>query len=112
VIIVPPPPNTFNLIFEKNNVLIIGGDHEGLLIHDVNADAPTYWQQDCPAGYDSRLNLLGVSTVAGNQTVEKVTLNALGVLTAAGLHDVRKTPCSRICPVTFALRTLAGLHGP
>ena len=37
------------------------------------------------AGFDDRLNLLGVSTVAGNQTVEKVTLNALGTLTAAGL---------------------------
>ena len=43
------------------------------------------------AGYDSRLRLLGVSTVAGNQTVEKVTLNALGLLTAAGLHDIRES---------------------
>lgn len=43
------------------------------------------------AGYDSRLRLLGVSTVAGNQTVERVTLNALGLLTAAGLHDIRES---------------------
>lgn len=41
----------------------------------------------CHAGFHSRLNLLGVSTVAGNQTVEKVTLNALGTLTAAGLSS-------------------------
>lgn len=31
-----------------------------------------------------------MSTVVGNQTVEKVTLNALGMLTAAGLHDIRE----------------------
>ena len=42
------------------------------------------------AGYDRRLKLLGVSTVAGNQTVDKVTLNALGVLTATGLRDIRE----------------------
>ena len=44
------------------------------------------------AGYDRRLKLLGVSTVAGNQTVDKVTLNALGVVTAAGLRDTREIP--------------------
>ena len=42
-------------------------------------------------GYHSGLKLLGVSTVAGNQTVEKVTLNALGVLTAAGLSGIGTT---------------------
>ncbi|EIE23541.1 putative tRNA synthetase [Coccomyxa subellipsoidea C-169] len=40
------------------------------------------------AGYDKLLNLLGVSTVAGNQVVEKVTLNALGTLTASGLSSI------------------------
>ena len=49
------------------------------------------------AGYDRRLKLLGVSTVAGNQTVEKVTLNALGVLTAAGLRDIRESRGIRLC---------------
>ena len=39
-------------------------------------------------GYDEMLNLLGVSSVAGNQIVEKVTLNALGTLTASGLSSV------------------------
>ncbi|KAK9808375.1 hypothetical protein WJX73_008616 [Symbiochloris irregularis] len=39
------------------------------------------------AGHSSRLHLLGVSTVAGNQTVEKVTTNCLSVLEAAGLAD-------------------------
>ncbi|KAG1670981.1 hypothetical protein FOA52_014370 [Chlamydomonas sp. UWO 241] len=40
------------------------------------------------AGHDPRLELLGISTVAGNQTVEKVTQNALDVLAAAGLHGI------------------------
>jgi len=34
--------------------------------------------------------LLGISTVAGNQTVDKVTLNALGVVDAAGLQHISK----------------------
>lgn len=42
----------------------------------------------CSTGYDEVLNLLGVSTVACNQVVEKVTLNALGTLTASGLSSV------------------------
>ncbi len=51
-----------------------------------------------PAGYDNRLRLLGVSTVAGNQTVEKVTLNALGLLTAAGLHSIRESSSRHLQP--------------
>lgn len=42
------------------------------------------------AGHNSKLRLLGISTVAGNQTVEKVTVNALGVVDAAGLHHISK----------------------
>ena len=49
------------------------------------------------AGYDRRLKLIGVSTVAGNQTVDKVTLNALGLLTAAGLRDIRELRDSCMC---------------
>lgn len=41
-----------------------------------------------PAGHNSKLRLLGISTVAGNQTVDKVTLNALGVVAAAGLQHI------------------------
>lgn len=44
-------------------------------------------------GYDKLLNLLGVSTVAGNQIVEKVTLNALGTLTASGLSSIGNILC-------------------
>jgi hypothetical protein len=38
------------------------------------------------AGWSARIELLGISTVAGNQTVEKVTRNALDVLHLAGLQ--------------------------
>lgn len=40
------------------------------------------------AGHSPRTDLLGISTVAGNQTVEKVTNNALRVLQAAGLDSI------------------------
>ena len=54
---------------------------------------------DCDPGYDDaaalilaagspRIELLAVTTVAGNQTIEKVTRNALRVMALAGLDDV------------------------
>ena len=42
-------------------------------------------------GHNRKLRLLGVSTIAGNQTVEKVTVNALGVVDAAGLQSISKS---------------------
>lgn len=44
------------------------------------------------AGWYPRVELLGISTVAGNQTVEKTTRNALDVLSAAGLHGIGTAP--------------------
>jgi purine nucleosidase len=40
------------------------------------------------AGYDDKIHLLGVSTVAGNQSIEKVTKNALDILELTGLNDI------------------------
>lgn len=40
------------------------------------------------AGYSPDVLLLGISTVAANQAVEKVTLNALQILDAAGLSQI------------------------
>lgn len=40
------------------------------------------------AGHHPRINLIGVSTVAGNQTIERVTKNALKVLSISGLSHV------------------------
>lgn len=55
------------------------------------------------AGHNSKLRLLGISTVAGNQTVEKVTVNALGVVDAAGLQHISKS-AARVCR-TYAKAT-------
>ncbi|WP_309104750.1 nucleoside hydrolase [Microbacterium sp.] len=52
---------------------------------------------DCDPGHDDAIaimlaagnpaiDLLGITTVAGNQTIEKVTRNALSVCAAAGIH--------------------------
>ncbi|CAK0787850.1 hypothetical protein CVIRNUC_011072 [Coccomyxa viridis] len=62
------------------------------------------------AGYDRRLKLIGVSTVAGNQTVEKVTLNALGVLTAAGLRDIPVAQ-GQAKPLIRAPQICPAIHG-
>ncbi len=54
---------------------------------------------DCDPGHDDAiaillaagnpdLDLLAITTVAGNQTLPKVTRNALAVCTVAGIHDV------------------------
>lgn len=40
------------------------------------------------AGWNSTVQLIGISTVASNQTVEKVTRNALDVLEVAGLSHI------------------------
>ena len=40
------------------------------------------------AGFSRRLQLLGISTVAANQTVDKVTDNALRICEAAGLAHI------------------------
>ena len=60
---------------------------------------------DCDPGHDDalaimycflheRLRLVGVSTVHGNQTVEKTTLNAMRVLTWLKAQDV---PVYQVC---------------
>ena len=40
------------------------------------------------AGFSQQLQLLGISTVVANQTVDKVTDNALRVCEAAGLAHI------------------------
>lgn len=42
------------------------------------------------AGYHPHLEVIGISTVAANQTVEKVTKNALEILSVAGLDRIGK----------------------
>lgn len=76
---------------------------------------------DCDPGHDDALaillaygcptvDLLAITTVAGNQTLDKTTRNARGVCTAAGITGVQVAAgCDR--PLTRELRTAAHVHG-
>jgi inosine-uridine nucleoside N-ribohydrolase len=56
------------------------------------------------------IELLGVTTVAGNQTVEKTTLNALRVATMAGARDLKIAKgCGK--PLVRDLHTAPEMHG-
>lgn len=76
---------------------------------------------DCDPGHDDavalllahadpRIDLLAVTTIGGNQTLEKVTRNALGVLTLIGCTDV---PVAAGCtqPLVREMRVAADIHG-
>jgi len=76
---------------------------------------------DCDPGHDDaialmlalaspELQLLGVSTVAGNQTVEKTTANALRVLEHLGRGDVA-VAAGAPRPLLRDPRVAAGVHG-
>jgi purine nucleosidase len=76
---------------------------------------------DCDPGHDDalalllavgdpRLRLLGVTTVAGNQTLDKTTANALKILALAGVADVPVAAgCDR--PLVGELTVAADIHG-
>jgi purine nucleosidase len=62
------------------------------------------------AAGDPRLDLRAITTVAGNQTLEKTTLNARRVCTVAGITDVPiAAGCDR--PLHGELRTAPEVHG-
>lgn len=74
---------------------------------------------DCDPGHDDaiaillaarHLDLVGITTVFGNQTVEKTTLNALKVLTIAGLTSI---PVAKGCgrPLVGEAPLAADVHG-
>ena len=77
---------------------------------------------DCDPGHDDalalllavgdpRLRLLGVTTVAGNQTLDKTTRNALRILALAGVDDVPVAAgCDR--PLVGDLSVAEDIHGP
>lgn len=44
------------------------------------------------AGHSPALNLLGISTVGGNQSLDKTTYNALQVLHVGGLENITVVP--------------------
>ncbi|GIF26321.1 pyrimidine-specific ribonucleoside hydrolase RihA [Paractinoplanes tereljensis] len=62
------------------------------------------------AAGDARVRLLGVTTVAGNQTLEKTTRNALKMLALAGVADVPVAAgCDR--PLVGELTVAEDIHG-
>jgi purine nucleosidase/pyrimidine-specific ribonucleoside hydrolase len=62
------------------------------------------------AAGDARLRLLGVTTVAGNQTLDKTTRNALRILALAGVTDVPVAAgCDR--PLAGELNVAEDIHG-
>lgn len=72
------------------------------------------------AGHSPGVHLLGISTVAGNQTLPKVTQNALDVLSAAALDHVDVVagqakpllrPSPLLCPQIHGDSGLDGPHG-
>jgi inosine-uridine nucleoside N-ribohydrolase len=76
---------------------------------------------DCDPGYDDAIAILlalaspevelrAVTTVAGNQTLEKTTRNALKVLELAGRSDI-PLAAGADAPLRRQLRTAADVHG-
>jgi purine nucleosidase/pyrimidine-specific ribonucleoside hydrolase len=59
---------------------------------------------------DPRLELLGITTVAGNQTLDKCTLNARRMCTVAGITDV-PIAAGSAQPLVRPLRVAADVHG-
>lgn len=82
---------------------------------------PTRVILDCDPGHDDALaillahgrpeiDLVAITTVAGNQTLDKTSLNARRICTAAGIHAVPiAAGCDR--PLVRELVTAAHIHG-
>lgn len=76
---------------------------------------------DCDPGHDDavalllahadpRIDLVAVTTIGGNQTLEKVTRNTLGILTLIGCTDVPVAAgCTR--PLLRPVQVAAAIHG-
>ena len=76
---------------------------------------------DCDPGHDDAvammlawgnpsIELLGVTTVGGNQTLDKVTRNALSVATVVGMHDVPIAAGCRL-PLVRPVELAPDVHG-
>ena len=76
---------------------------------------------DCDPGHDDAvammlawgnpsIELLGITTVGGNQTLDKVTRNALSVATVVGMHDVPIAAGCRL-PLVRPVEIAPDVHG-
>ena len=75
---------------------------------------------DCDPGHDdafaimlaaAHLDLLGITTIGGNCSLENVTKNALKVLEVIGREDIKVYP-GHSCPLVAPLVTAPQFHGP
>ncbi|PRP75706.1 hypothetical protein PROFUN_15620 [Planoprotostelium fungivorum] len=66
---------------------------------------------DCDPGQNERLNLLGVSTVAGNQTIDKTTRNALQILELSGLQHIVEVYKGQGSALLLPPQTCPEIHG-
>ena len=75
---------------------------------------------DCDPGHDdafaimlaaAHLNLLGITTIGGNCSLQNVTKNALKVLEVIGRQDIKVYP-GHSCPLVAPLVTAPQFHGP
>jgi purine nucleosidase len=87
----------------------------------VAATAPVPTILDCDPGHDDmvaillaaaspRIDLVAITTVAGNGTLERTTHNARAVCTMAGIRDV-PIAAGAAGPLVGTLRTAAHVHG-
>lgn len=106
--------------------LVLSTEPRGILIGHRTTDArganvPKKIIMDCDPGHDDaialllahgspEIELLAVTTVVGNQTLDKVTRNALAVATIAGITGV---PFAAGCPrpLVAEVETAASVHG-
>ena len=89
---------------------------------------PTKIILDCDPGHDDamamllawgspEIDLIGVTTVGGNQTIDKVTRNALAIARVAGIHGIpfakgAAHPLLRPVEVAEEIHGASGLDGP
>jgi inosine-uridine nucleoside N-ribohydrolase len=75
---------------------------------------------DCDPGHDdafaimlaaAHLDLLGITTIGGNCSLQNVTKNALKVLEVIGRQDIKVYP-GHSCPLVAPLVTAPQFHGP
>jgi hypothetical protein len=78
--------------------IVLAGECD-LLCHTKFASTHGVLPSPAAPGWSPKLHLLGISTVAGNQTVEKVTQNALDTCDLAGLDTCAHKALS-LCSVT------------